>query len=102
VKRDIKASGLPAKIAATTDRREAFKDANYVFSFIRAGGLEAFETDINIPLKYGVDQCIGDTLAPGGIMYAQRTIPPSSTSAGISARWPRRAASSSITPTPWP
>jgi len=26
-------------------------------------------------LKYGVDQCVGDTLAPGGIMYGQRTIP---------------------------
>ena len=73
--RDIEAAGLPAKITATTDRREAFRDANYVYSFVRAGGLEAFTTDIEIPLKYGVDQCIGDTLGPGGIMYGQRTIP---------------------------
>ncbi|MGQ9730466.1 MAG: alpha-glucosidase/alpha-galactosidase [Candidatus Zipacnadales bacterium] len=75
VKRDIDHSGLPAKVTATLDRREAFHNANYVFSFVRVGGLEAFETDIEIPLKYGVDQCVGDTLAPGGIMYAQRTIP---------------------------
>jgi alpha-galactosidase len=75
VKRDIKASGLPAKVTATLDRREAFEGANYVFSFVRVGGLEGFQTDIDIPLKYGVDQCVGDTLAPGGIMYAQRTIP---------------------------
>ncbi|MEN6644063.1 MAG: alpha-glucosidase/alpha-galactosidase [Armatimonadia bacterium] len=74
-KRDIEAAGLPAKVSATTDRREAFRDADYVFSFVRVGGLEAFATDIDIPLKYGVDQCVGDTLAPGGIMYAQRTIP---------------------------
>ncbi|MDI9586221.1 MAG: alpha-glucosidase/alpha-galactosidase [Acidobacteriota bacterium] len=74
-KRDIEASGLPAKVSATLDRREAFKDANYVYSFVRVGGLEGFQTDIDIPLKYGVDQCVGDTLAPGGIMYAQRTIP---------------------------
>ena len=40
VKRDIDHSGLPAKVTATTDRREAFKDANYVFSFVRVGGLE--------------------------------------------------------------
>jgi alpha-galactosidase len=26
-------------------------------------------------LKYGVDQCVGDTICAGGIMYAQRTIP---------------------------
>lgn len=74
-RKDIEANGVPATVSATLDRREALKDADYVFSFIRVGGLEAFETDIEIPLKYGVDQCVGDTLGPGGIMYAQRTIP---------------------------
>ncbi|HEY3417672.1 MAG TPA: alpha-glucosidase/alpha-galactosidase, partial [Armatimonadota bacterium] len=74
-KRDIASAGIPAKVSATTDRRLALRDANYVFSFVRVGGLEAFATDIDIPLKYGVDQCVGDTLGPGGIMYAQRTIP---------------------------
>ena len=74
-KRDIDASGLPAKVSATQDRREALTGANYVYSFVRVAGLEGFQTDIDIPLKYGVDQCVGDTLGPGGIMYAQRTIP---------------------------
>ena len=74
-RRDLEAAGLPAKISATTNRREALQDANYVFSVVRVGGLEAFATDIDIPLKYGVDQCVGDTLCAGGIMYAQRTIP---------------------------
>ncbi len=73
--RDIEAAGLPARITPTLDRREALKDANYVFCVVRVGGLEGFQTDIDIPLRYGVDQAIGDTLAPGGIMYAQRTIP---------------------------
>jgi alpha-galactosidase len=73
--RDIESAGLPAKIAATTNRREALADAKYIFSVVRVGGLAAFETDIDIPLKYGVDQCVGDTLAPGGIMYGQRNIP---------------------------
>ncbi len=75
IKRDIEAAGFPTKVSATTNRREALTDANYVFSFIRHGGLEAFATDVDIPLKYGVDQCVGDTLGPGGIMYAQRHIP---------------------------
>jgi alpha-galactosidase len=74
-KRDVDSAGLPATITATTDRREALRDANYVFSFVRVGGLEAFATDIDVPLQYGVDQCVGDTLCAGGIMYAQRTIP---------------------------
>jgi alpha-galactosidase len=42
---------------------------------VRVGGLEGFVTDIDIPLKYGVDQCVGDTLSAGGIMYGQRNIP---------------------------
>ncbi len=73
--RDIEANELPAKLTATLDRRQALTGANYVFSVVRVGGLEAFQTDIDIPLKYAVDQCVGDTLAPGGIMYGQRNIP---------------------------
>lgn len=73
--RDIAANNLPARVVATTDRRAAIHDADYIICTIRQGGLEAFALDIDIPLKYGVDQCVGDTLAPGGIMYGQRTIP---------------------------
>ncbi len=74
VRRDIEHNRLPARVTASTDRREAFKDASYVLCTIRQGGLEAFELDISIPLKYGIDQCVGDTLCAGGIMYAQRTV----------------------------
>ncbi len=73
--RDIDANRLPARIVATLDRRAAIADSDYVISMIRQGGLDAFQLDIDIPLKYGVDQCVGDTLCAGGIMYAQRTIP---------------------------
>jgi len=71
----IDAHALPAKIIATQDRQEAFTDADFVLCTIRQGGLDAYAHDIEVPLKYGVDQCIGDTLGPGGIFYAQRTIP---------------------------
>ena len=75
VKRLIISNGLPAKVTATTDRRAALAGARYVMSCVRVGGLPAFETDIEIPLKYGIDQCVGDTLCAGGIMYGQRNIP---------------------------
>jgi alpha-galactosidase len=75
MKRDIEANGVPAKVVSTLNRREALAGANYVLSFVRVGGLEGFQTDVDIPLKYGVDQCVGDTLGPGGIMYAQRGMP---------------------------
>ncbi|MEM9157976.1 MAG: alpha-glucosidase/alpha-galactosidase [Verrucomicrobiota bacterium] len=72
--RDIDSNGLGIEIEATTDRREALRDAKYIICTVRVGGLEAFQTDIDIPLKYGVDQCVGDTLCAGGIMYGQRTM----------------------------
>lgn len=73
-RRDIAANRLSARIEATRDRRAALAGADYVICTIRQGGLEAFRTDVDIPLKYGVDQCVGDTICAGGIMYAQRTI----------------------------
>ncbi len=75
-RRDIEANRLPATVETTMERRRAIAESDYVICTIRQGGLEAFQTDIDIPLKYGVDQCVGDTLCAGGIMYGQRTIPP--------------------------
>ena len=75
VDRVIEANGLPAKVWITTDRREAVRDADYVIATFQVGGLEGFEYDYKIPLKYGVDQCIGDTLGPGGVFRALRSIP---------------------------
>ncbi len=72
--RDIEENGLAIKIHATLDRREAFKDAKYVINAVRIGMLEAFEKDIDVALRYGIDQCVGDTLCAGGIMYGQRGI----------------------------
>lgn len=66
---------LACTFSATTDRREALKDADFAVSMIMAGGLEAYEADIFIPLKYGVDQCVGDTINPGGIFRGLRHVP---------------------------
>ncbi len=68
-------NGLPGRVWATTNRREAIKDADFVVVMIQVGGVRAFEHDYQIPLKYGVDQCIGDSLGPGGVFRGLRTIP---------------------------
>ena len=73
--RDIQANGVRARLTATVDRRRALADADYVLNLTRIGGLDAFKLDVDIPLKYGVDQCVADTLCAGGIMYGQRNIP---------------------------
>jgi alpha-galactosidase len=67
--------GLKARVEATLDRREAVKDAQYVITTFQQGGLDAYAMDIEIPRKYGVEQCVGDTLGPGGVFRGLRTIP---------------------------
>ena len=66
---------LSAKIEATTERKSALRDADYVITTFQQGGLDAYKLDIEIPRKYGVEQCVGDTLGPGGVFRALRTIP---------------------------
>jgi len=63
------------KIISSTDRRRVLPGSDYVFISILVGGVEVIRQDIEIPLKYGVDQCIGDTIGPGGIFRAMRTVP---------------------------
>jgi alpha-galactosidase len=67
--------GLPAKVEATLDRREAVTQAHYVITTFQQGGLAAYQLDIDIPRQYGVEQCVGDTLGPGGVFRGLRTIP---------------------------
>lgn len=67
--------GLKARVEATLDRREALRAADYVVTTFAQGGLEAFTLDVEIPCRYGVEQCVGDTLGPGGVFRALRTIP---------------------------
>jgi len=71
----IRQGGHPAKVVATTDRRAALDGADYVIVAILVGGREPVAWDVDIPLKHGVDQCIADTMGPGGIFRAARTIP---------------------------
>jgi alpha-galactosidase len=66
---------LKARVEATPNRLEALRGADYVITTFQQGGLDAYALDIEIPQKYGVEQCVGDTLGPGGVFRALRTIP---------------------------
>ena len=63
------------RIVSSTDRRAVLLDSDYVINCIEVSGATCVEFDNDIPLKYGVDQCIGDTIGPGGLFKALRTIP---------------------------
>ncbi len=72
----IKKKGhYPCKIKKYSNRRSALKDADGVVCTILQGGVDIFKSDIEIPMKYGVNTNIGDTRGPSGIFRALRTIP---------------------------
>jgi len=71
----IQKNKLDAEIYCTTNQRDALKCADYVILMFQVGGLEAFKHDYEIPLKHGVDQCIGDSIGPGGVFRCLRSAP---------------------------
>ncbi len=75
IKRLIKRNKLRADIYSTTNRREALRDADYVITILAIGGMESYKQDYEIPMKYGVDQCIGQCVGVGGVFRGIRTIP---------------------------
>lgn len=71
--RMLEKAGLKTKLFLTLDRSEALKDADFVLTQLRVGGLDARAKDEAIPLKHNL---IGqETTGPGGFAKALRTIP---------------------------
>lgn len=73
--RVIERNELSAQVYTTTDRREALAGADYVIATFQIGGGDIIAYDRDIPARYGINQIIGDTLGPGGVFRAMRTIP---------------------------
>ncbi len=62
-------------VRSSTDRREVLPGSNYAVCCVEVSGIDCVKWDNDIPLKYGIDQCIGDTIGPGGLFKALRTVP---------------------------
>ncbi len=71
----IEISGRDWRVEASTDRNQVIQDTDYLVNCIEVAGLANVRHDFDIPMKYGVNQCIGDTIGPGGIFKALRTLP---------------------------
>lgn len=73
----IAAHKLDFSLSATTDRKVAFRDADYIIISIEVGDrFKLWEEDWKIPQQYGVHQVYGENGGPGGIFHALRIIPP--------------------------
>ncbi len=62
-------------VRASTDRRELLPGTDYIVNAIEVSGLDCVRWDNDIPLEFGVSQNIGDTIGPGGLFKALRTVP---------------------------
>ncbi len=62
-------------VSASTDRRELLPGTTFAVCCVEVSGIDCVEWDNDIPLQYGIDQCIGDTIGPGGLFKGLRTIP---------------------------
>lgn len=68
---------LDFPVNATTDRRAAFGEADFIITSIEVGNRFAlWDQDWQIPMQYGVRQVFGENGGPGGVFHALRIVPP--------------------------
>jgi len=60
---------------AVEEIEAALEGADFVILSIQPGPIEYMAHDIDIPKKYGIYDTVCDTVGPGGIVRAMRTIP---------------------------
>ncbi|MFB9276896.1 alpha-glucosidase/alpha-galactosidase [Cohnella cellulosilytica] len=60
---------------ASPTLREALTGADFVIISILPGTFEEMRSDVHLPEEYGIYQSVGDTVGPGGLVRALRTIP---------------------------
>ncbi len=64
-------------INATTNRKEAFKGADFIIISIEVGDrFTLWDQDWKIPQQYGIHQVYGENGGPGGLFHALRIVPP--------------------------
>ncbi|MGW0811596.1 family 4 glycosyl hydrolase, partial [Nonomuraea sp. NPDC002799] len=63
----------PPEVRITTDLDTALRDADFVFSAIRVGGLAGRTADERVALELGLPG--QETTGPGGVSYGLRTVP---------------------------
>ena len=77
VQRAIDGHNLPGKVIASTNREDLLSGADCVVTAVSIGGAaywgEPYRSEVEIPLKYGVQQTVADTIGVGGVFRFLRT-----------------------------
>jgi alpha-galactosidase len=68
-------AGSNMRVEAYNDRRQALPGARFVATTIAVGSAAGWYRDIEIPAAYGIQQTVGDSVGPGGVLRALRHSP---------------------------
>lgn len=63
------------KYEAVRTLEEALDGCDFVVLSIQPATLDEMESDVHLPEEYGIYQSVGDTVGPGGLVRALRTVP---------------------------
>lgn len=75
-KKFIEDNHLEFSIDATVDRKDAFKNADFIISSIEVGDrFKLWDEDWKVPQQYGIRQIYGENGGPGGVFHSLRIIP---------------------------
>ncbi len=66
---------IPMRVEAVEDRAAALTASDFVITAFSVGGLESMRYDLEVPERFGIRQPIGDSVGPGGIARALRSVP---------------------------
>lgn len=55
--------------------KDALSEADFVILSILPGTFDEMAADVHLPEEYGIYQSVGDTVGPGGVLRAMRTVP---------------------------
>ena len=76
-KEAIEQKNLDFELESTVDRKVALKDATFIVNSIEIPPrFELWDSDYEIPRKYGNNQVMGENGGPGGLFHSLRVIPP--------------------------
>jgi alpha-galactosidase/6-phospho-beta-glucosidase family protein len=62
-------------VTVAASLKETLTGSDFVMISIQPGPIEMMVSDIDVPLRYGIFQTVGDTTGPGGLVRALRTVP---------------------------
>lgn len=67
--------GIGLSAVAAEGLEEGVEGADAVVAALSVGGFASMALDIEIPYRYGIRQPVGDSVGPGGIFRALRSVP---------------------------